>query len=84
MGNLTPRSETLRAALEQPKDDSAQVPILFTIAEASTYLRISKNTVYGLLRTNELKAVRIGRRRLIQASELQRFVTQREDAVYTV
>ena len=47
-------------------------PRNLSIAEAASLLGVSRSTVYNRLRTGELRSVRIGRRRLIPSSELER------------
>lgn len=47
---------------------------VFTIEEASRFLRIGRSRVYELLGEGEIRAVRLGRRTIITASELQRFL----------
>ena len=48
---------------------------LYTIDEARTQLgRISRNTIYDLLRNGELASVQIGRRRFIPAAVLEAFI----------
>ncbi len=50
--------------------------LLFTPAAAAEQLMISRATLYVLLQTGQLKAVKLGRSRRILASELERFVTE--------
>lgn len=48
---------------------------LYTIEEAREQLgRISRNTIYDLLRNGELASVHIGRRRFISAAALEAFI----------
>ena len=47
---------------------------LLTVREACSQLRISKWTLYGLLRSGQLDSVRIGRRRLIAPAALEDLV----------
>jgi excisionase family DNA binding protein len=43
---------------------------LFTIPEAADRLRVSKWSVYNLIRANQLQTVKIGRRRLVTPAAL--------------
>jgi excisionase family DNA binding protein len=45
-------------------------PGLLTVDEAAEYLRVSRWTVYNLIRSNQLRTVRIGRRRLVTLAAL--------------
>jgi len=44
----------------------------FSITEAAEHLRVSKAFVFKLIREGKLKAVRLGRRRLITGREIER------------
>jgi excisionase family DNA binding protein len=48
--------------------------LLHSVPEAAELLGVKKSKLYGLLATGELGSVRVGSRRLIPATELQRFV----------
>jgi excisionase family DNA binding protein len=43
---------------------------LFTIDEAATRLRVSRWSVYNLIRSGQLRTIRIGRRRLVPSDAL--------------
>jgi excisionase family DNA binding protein len=45
-------------------------PGLLTVDEAADYLRVSRWTVYNLIRSNQLRTVKIGRRRLVTLAAL--------------
>lgn len=49
-------------------------PLLYTIPEAATALRISRTKLYELLSKNEIQSVHIGRSRKIPASALRSYV----------
>ncbi|WUO44137.1 helix-turn-helix domain-containing protein [Streptomyces sp. NBC_00285] len=51
-------------------------PELLTVKEASEKLRISKWTLYQLIRSRRLATIQIGRRRLIPAAAVQALVQQ--------
>jgi excisionase family DNA binding protein len=43
---------------------------LFTIDEAAARLRVSRWSVYNLIRSGELRTIKIGRRRLVPSDAL--------------
>jgi excisionase family DNA binding protein len=45
-------------------------PGLLTVDEAAEYLRVSRWTVYNLIRSNQLRTIKIGRRRLVTLTAL--------------
>ena len=45
-------------------------PGLLTVDEAAEYLRVSRWTIYNLIRSNQLRTVKIGRRRLVTLAAL--------------
>jgi excisionase family DNA binding protein len=49
---------------------------LLTIDETAERLRVSRWSVYNLIRANELSTVKIGRRRLVTPAALTEFVKQ--------
>jgi excisionase family DNA binding protein len=52
---------------------------LFSVVEACEQLRISKWTLYRLMRENKLESVKIGSRRLISVTAMAEFVKQLKD-----
>ena len=44
--------------------------VLLTVQEAADRLRVSRWSVYNLIRANQLRTVRIGRRRLVTPAAL--------------
>jgi excisionase family DNA binding protein len=56
-------------------------PAVLTVQEACMTLRISKWSVYQLIRSRQLETIRIGRRRLIPVAAIQTLIRQlgRED-----
>ncbi|WP_337601667.1 helix-turn-helix domain-containing protein [Dysosmobacter welbionis] len=65
------RSE-YREALDTYKQE--HLPVVLTAAEAMDILGVGKNTMYRLLKSGELPAVRIGRVWRIQMEELSRYL----------
>jgi excisionase family DNA binding protein len=47
---------------------------LLTVDEAADQLRVSRWTVYNLIRSNQLRTVKIGRRRLVTPAALSECV----------
>lgn len=50
---------------------------LFTVAEVADVMRVSNMTVYRLIKTGELPAVRVGKGYRIFESDLERFLADR-------
>ncbi|MDH4113811.1 MAG: helix-turn-helix domain-containing protein [Actinomycetota bacterium] len=50
---------------------------LLTVAEVATGMRVSNMTVYRLIKSGELPAVRVGKGYRIRERELQRFLEER-------
>ena len=61
-----------REALDAYKQE--RLPVVLTAAEAMDILGVGKNTMYRLLKTGELPAVRIGRAWRINLENLQAFL----------
>jgi excisionase family DNA binding protein len=61
---------------------NVDTPAVLTVAEACLTLRISKWSLYQLIRSRQLETIRIGRRRLIPVAAIQALIQQlgREDA----
>jgi excisionase family DNA binding protein len=55
---------------------SQRTTLLIDLNEAGERLAISRRSVERLLENKELRAVRVGRRRLVSTAELERFVGQ--------
>jgi excisionase family DNA binding protein len=49
---------------------SASTDGLLTVQEAADWLRISRWSVYNLIRCNQLRTIKIGRRRLVTRAAL--------------
>lgn len=52
---------------------------LLTVPEAAQRLRVSKWMVYNLIRSRELRTVRIGNRRLVRISAIAAYLAELED-----
>ncbi len=50
---------------------------LLTVKEAGARLRISKATLYKIIKSGEIKPVKIGKRTLFTEEELNRFIDKK-------
>jgi excisionase family DNA binding protein len=50
---------------------------LLTVSEVAAAMRVSTMTVYRLIKTGEMGAVRVGRSYRIRGSDLERFLQER-------
>lgn len=67
--------------LDQPAHASPFIrPALLTVPEAMSALRLSRATVYDLIRSGELGSVKVGRSRRIPAQAVQTFVARLVEA----
>lgn len=69
------RNEEYSENLERRRED--QMPIVLTPAEVMDILGVGKNTMYRLLNTGELRAVRIGRSWRITGDALEEYLLMR-------
>lgn len=51
-----------------------QQALLLNVQEASEILRINKVTLYGLIKKNAIKHVKIGKRRLLRHEDIDQFI----------
>jgi excisionase family DNA binding protein len=63
------------AASEAEALDSVPVPLAVSPRKAAQYLDVGHDAIYQLLRQGRLRSVKLGRRRLIPMTELQRFLS---------
>lgn len=68
---------TLRRVAEAVMNtaESAIAPILYRVDEAAEALRISRSVIYELIRSSQLRTVKVGRRRLVPVEALEEYVT---------
>jgi excisionase family DNA binding protein len=66
------RSVQLREVREA--EASGFVPLAVSPRRAAQYLGVGHDTIYQLLNQGRLRSVKLGRRRLIPLSELERFL----------
>jgi len=50
---------------------------LLTVAEVAAHMRVSNMTVYRLIKSGELAAVRVGHNYRIREAELERYLSER-------
>jgi len=60
--------------------DTQQYPNLLTISEAADQLRISRWTMYQLIRNQELKTLTIASRRFVASDDIEKFINQRKES----
>lgn len=73
-----PKAEALRKTAERRKQDSG-VPVLLTIKETQKCLRVSRDTLYRLFNSNELKSVRIKSRRLVRLEAIEEYLADQPE-----
>lgn len=56
-----------------PKADTAVARRFYTVAEVADTFRVTRKHIFDLLRRGDVASVKLGRRRLIPASEVDRF-----------
>lgn len=56
----------------------ANVPVMFDMKTVAKILSVSRSTVYQLLKTGELKAVRVGRVRRVSQNQLVEYIMKLE------
>ncbi len=58
-------------------EDAKPLDEVMTIQEVADYLKVTRQTVYKLLKNGNLKAFKIGRSTRILRSELKRFIHEK-------
>jgi excisionase family DNA binding protein len=64
-------------ATDQPTDSSSIMGRFLTVAEVARALRISNMTVYRLINSGQIGAVRVGRGYRIPEDEIRRYLQRR-------
>jgi excisionase family DNA binding protein len=49
-------------------------PLIYSVEEAARVLRVSRDTTYELLRSGQLRSMKVGRRRLIPAIAIHEYI----------
>ena len=57
---------------ELPTTDN--LPLVLSVAEAATVLRIGRGATYALVRTGNLRSIRVGRKILIPRAAIDEFI----------
>jgi excisionase family DNA binding protein len=57
------------------------MPTLYTPNEVADYLHVSRGTIYGLLKKNEINSVKVGRNRRFTASHVKEYLARRGSQV---
>lgn len=63
-----------------PKNTTNVVPVLYRVEEAAEALRLSRRTVYDLIRCGALRTVKVGARRLVPVSAVVEYADGLEAA----
>lgn len=53
---------------------SAIPPVVYSVDEAARAMRLSRELLYELIRSQQLRSIKVGRRRLIPVSAVNEFV----------
>ena len=56
--------------------DNRIPPMLYRVGEAAEALRLSRSAIYELIRSDQLRTVKIGRRRLVPVAALDEWLEQ--------
>jgi excisionase family DNA binding protein len=67
-------SRPVGEVIERQVGESVLVPLAVSPRRAAAYLGVGHDAVYRLLNEGRLRSVKLGRRRLIPVSELERFL----------
>jgi excisionase family DNA binding protein len=76
--------EPMRPEIEapaRPRPTSPGPPLLLSIAEAAACLGISRAHFYEILGQQHLPTIRLGRRRMVRARDLESFVASLVDSL---
>lgn len=55
-------------------------PVLYDVSEAAAALRLSRSALYELIRSSQLRTVKVGRRRLVPVAALEDYVASLDGA----
>ncbi len=57
--------------------------ILYTVTEVMKILGSSRNSVYNILRSGELRSIKIGKSRRIVVADFDQYIKDRQEAPYS-
>jgi len=60
--------------MSENHERNAVPPVLYRVDEAAHALRLSRSVVYELIRSGQLRTVKVGRRRLVPVAALGEYV----------
>lgn len=69
-----------RATALGAHDEAVASPALLTFAEAQARLRVSRQTIYGLLARGELASVRVLRRRFVLDESVTAYISRHTES----
>jgi excisionase family DNA binding protein len=67
-------SQPVGEVIERQVGESVLLPLAVSPRRAAEYLGVGHDAIYQLLHQGRLRSVKLGRRRLIPVSELERFL----------
>lgn len=78
MGETTEQTASSQNESSGRRLDLPPAGTVLTAREACEYLRISKWTLYRLIRSGQIKTMKIGSRRLVRRQSLETYMDERE------
>jgi excisionase family DNA binding protein len=63
-----------KGIMSQSKTDAAVIPVVYRVEEAAEALRISRDSIYELIRSGRLRTIKVGARRLVPVVALSEYV----------
>jgi excisionase family DNA binding protein len=78
--NTNTRSTQLTNPNERVRDSGEIAPVLLTVVEAARALAVGRTTLYELIRSGDLEAIRIGRSTRIPVDAIGTFVERQRRA----
>lgn len=61
--------------METEETPAVVVPVVYRVEEAAEALRISRDSIYELIRSGRLRTIKVGARRLVPLVALHEYVT---------